>query len=182
MLIQVGYEIAFSCPEPNAMVLMLNLHPSRGPTIRTHERLVTSCASRSRGSSKLRQSLRSCRRAGRTRDVPQRGRRGRLWATRHPGLGSASTGGARAAGFGAALLLASRYCEVDSELKQIAWALFGHTAPGWPRVQAICNFVHRHIRFDYNQCGPIALPWRFSASVPVSVATICTWPSPFAGA
>jgi transglutaminase-like putative cysteine protease len=29
--------------------------------------------------------------------------------------------------------------------------LFGSTTAGWPRVQAICNFVHRHIRFDYNQ-------------------------------
>jgi transglutaminase-like putative cysteine protease len=46
-------------------------------------------------------------------------------------------------------LLASRYCEVDSELKDLAWSLFGRTAPGWPRVQAICDFVHRHIRFDY---------------------------------
>ena len=48
-------------------------------------------------------------------------------------------------------LLASRYCEVDSELKDIAWTLFGSTAPGWPRVEAICEFVHRHIRFDYLQ-------------------------------
>ncbi len=48
-------------------------------------------------------------------------------------------------------LLASRYCEVDSELKDICWTLFGAFRPGWPRVQAICNFVHRHIRFDYMQ-------------------------------
>lgn len=48
-------------------------------------------------------------------------------------------------------LLASRYCEVDSELKDLAWSLFGQTPPGWPRVQAICNFVNRHVRFDYQQ-------------------------------
>jgi transglutaminase-like putative cysteine protease len=48
-------------------------------------------------------------------------------------------------------LLASRYCEVDSELKEIAWRLFSHTPFGWPRVQAICDFVNRHIRFDYQQ-------------------------------
>ncbi len=47
------------------------------------------------------------------------------------------------------LLLPSRYCEVDSELLQFAWNQFGHTAKGWPRVQAICDFVHSHIRFDY---------------------------------
>jgi transglutaminase-like putative cysteine protease len=47
-------------------------------------------------------------------------------------------------------LLPSRYCEVDSELLQFAWNQFGHTPLGWPRVQAICDFVHQHIRFDYN--------------------------------
>jgi len=46
-------------------------------------------------------------------------------------------------------LLASRYCEVDSSLKDLAWTLFGQTLSGWPRVQAICAFVHQHIRFDY---------------------------------
>jgi transglutaminase-like putative cysteine protease len=48
-------------------------------------------------------------------------------------------------------LLPSRYCEVDSELLQFAWNQFGQTPLGWPRVQAICDFVHRRIRFDYNQ-------------------------------
>lgn len=48
-------------------------------------------------------------------------------------------------------LLASRYCEVDSELNDLAGTLFNSTPPGWPRVQAICNFVHQHIRFDYMQ-------------------------------
>ncbi|MBC7434883.1 MAG: transglutaminase family protein [Bdellovibrionales bacterium] len=47
-------------------------------------------------------------------------------------------------------LLPSRYCEVDSELMQFAWNQFGHTSMGWGRVQAICDFVHNHIRFDYN--------------------------------
>lgn len=46
-------------------------------------------------------------------------------------------------------LLPSRYCEVDSELLQFAWDQFGQAPPGWARVQAICDHVHRHIRFDY---------------------------------
>ncbi len=45
-------------------------------------------------------------------------------------------------------LLGSRYCETD-RLSDAAWSLFGGFAPGWARVQAICDFVHRHIRFDY---------------------------------
>lgn len=42
----------------------------------------------------------------------------------------------------------SRYCETD-ELSSIAWQNFGHVPPGFARVQAICDFVHNHIRFDY---------------------------------
>ncbi len=48
-------------------------------------------------------------------------------------------------------LLPSRYCEVDSELLSFAWREFGNTPLGWARVQAICDFVHHHIRFDYQQ-------------------------------
>ena len=50
-----------------------------------------------------------------------------------------------------AFVLPSRYCEVDSELLNFAWSTFGSTPLGWPRVQAICGFVHQHIRFDYMQ-------------------------------
>jgi transglutaminase-like putative cysteine protease len=45
-------------------------------------------------------------------------------------------------------LLGSRYCETD-RLSDEAWRLFGHTPLGWPRVQAICDFVHNHITFGY---------------------------------
>jgi transglutaminase-like putative cysteine protease len=48
-------------------------------------------------------------------------------------------------------LLPSRYCEVDSELMAFAWSQFGNTPPGWARVQAICDYVHGHLRFDYQQ-------------------------------
>jgi transglutaminase-like putative cysteine protease len=50
-------------------------------------------------------------------------------------------------------LLGSRYCETD-ELSAIAWDLFGHTPLGWARVQAVCDFVHNHIRFDYQEARP----------------------------
>jgi transglutaminase-like putative cysteine protease len=45
-------------------------------------------------------------------------------------------------------LLGSRYCETDV-LTNDAWRLFGHLAPGWGRVQAICDFVHQHVTFGY---------------------------------
>ncbi len=45
-------------------------------------------------------------------------------------------------------LVPSRYCESDT-LTPEAWRLFGNTPEGWGRVQAICDFVHRHITFGY---------------------------------
>jgi len=45
-------------------------------------------------------------------------------------------------------LLASRYCETE-RLMEAAWSRFGQTPPGWARVQAICDFVHSHVRFGY---------------------------------
>ncbi len=50
-------------------------------------------------------------------------------------------------------LLASRYCEVDSELKQIAWQLFGSLPAGWSLVQAVCDYTHQRIRFDYQKAS-----------------------------
>lgn len=50
-------------------------------------------------------------------------------------------------------LRASRFCECD-EFLDLAWTLFGHFKPGAARVQAICDYVHNHIRFDYTQARP----------------------------
>jgi transglutaminase-like putative cysteine protease len=45
-------------------------------------------------------------------------------------------------------LLPSRFVESDL-LSNDAWKMFGAVAPGWGRVQAICDFVHGHIKFGY---------------------------------
>lgn len=45
-------------------------------------------------------------------------------------------------------LLPSRYCDTQ-ELMATAWALFGDTAPGWGRVQAIVQYAHERITFGY---------------------------------
>ena len=45
-------------------------------------------------------------------------------------------------------LLGSRYCETE-RLMNVAWSNFGSTPSGWPRVQAICDFVNAHLRFGY---------------------------------
>jgi len=55
-------------------------------------------------------------------------------------------------------LLGSRYCETD-RLSETAWQLFQNTPPGWARVQAICDFVHRHIAFGYEHARATKTAW-----------------------
>ena len=55
-------------------------------------------------------------------------------------------------------LLGSRYCETDL-LSETAWRLFGETTPGWARVQAICDFVHQHIAFNYQDARATRSAW-----------------------
>lgn len=50
-------------------------------------------------------------------------------------------------------LLPSRFCDSDN-LLDLAWTLFGTAAPGWGRVQAICEYVHHHIAFGYHNARP----------------------------
>jgi len=44
-------------------------------------------------------------------------------------------------------LLPSRFCWPDT-LYEPAWALFGSLEPGWSRVQAVCDWVHDHVRYE----------------------------------
>jgi transglutaminase-like putative cysteine protease len=55
-------------------------------------------------------------------------------------------------------LLGSRYCETD-QLSDIAWQRFGAGPTGWARVQAVCDFVHRHIVFGYEHARRTRTAW-----------------------
>jgi transglutaminase-like putative cysteine protease len=152
MLIKVGSEIEFTHPNPTAMVLMLYLHPSVSTRVRGIETLEV----------KPRVAI--------TEYTDLYGNRcGRVFAPagltaiRHealvhdnglpdPQVWNAQQQAVQHLPDNVLLyLLSSRYCEVDSELKETSWALFGHFPAGWSLVQSICNFVHQHIRFDYMQ-------------------------------
>ena len=152
MLINVGHEIAFVFPEPTALIVMLYLHPSRDASIEKPEHLEVDPAVA------IREYIDSYgNRCGRV--VAPGGR----VVFRNDAIvadcGLPDLQASDAPQFNVQdlpqetlmFLLASRYCEVDSELKDIAWTLFGRATPGWPRVKAICEFVQRHIRFDYSQ-------------------------------
>jgi len=55
-------------------------------------------------------------------------------------------------------LLGSRYCETE-RLLPVAWKLFANSPPGWGRVQAICDFVHRHVTFGYEHANGTRTAW-----------------------
>jgi transglutaminase-like putative cysteine protease len=55
-------------------------------------------------------------------------------------------------------LLGSRYCETD-RFTQIAWSTFGKIPKGWPLVQAICDYVNKHIKFGYEHASPTKTAW-----------------------
>jgi transglutaminase-like putative cysteine protease len=47
----------------------------------------------------------------------------------------------------------SRFCEVDL-LSSTAAELFGGLPRGWPRVQAVCDWVHEKVTFSYPHARP----------------------------
>lgn len=50
-------------------------------------------------------------------------------------------------------LLPSRFCLSDV-LRASAWELFGETEPGWPRVAAVCDWVHESVGFQIGASNP----------------------------
>ncbi len=150
MLIRVGCNLEFEFPEPTALLTMISLHPTRLPTVREPERFEVQP---NLGSEMFYDAYGNrCHRVmvpagvvGFRNDavVVDSG----LPDLQMPGAWQINVQNLPYETL--IFLLPSRYCEVDSELNAIAWNLFGQTEPGWPRVQAVCDFVHRHIRFDY---------------------------------
>ena len=154
MLIRLSYDIQFEIPAPVAMVALLNVHPSRASDLlepdelQTEPRLEVSqyidgfgnrCARFVAPQGQLRLSSSTLIQDS---DEPDEVN----WAARERGVGDLPH---EVLGF----LLNSRYCEVD-RFSNIAVELFGEVAPGWGRVQAICNWVHNHVAFNYQQARP----------------------------
>lgn len=159
MQIRLGYELIYDCPQPTPMLLTLNIHFSRSADLIVPDWMVTRPS------------------------VPMTAYRDAFgnWCSRivaPAGETSISTDaiindtGMRDLVVPSAqqyavenlpddvimFLLGSRYCETDL-LSEAAWNLFGHTPLGWQRVQAVCDFVHNHITFDYQHARPTMSAW-----------------------
>lgn len=151
MLIRYGYEITLTCAQPTALVCLLSVHEDRKADIRVPETIFTMPEVPTTTYHDLFGNR--CRRlvapAG---DLT-------LWGDatiEDEGKPDAIVPSARELAVvdlpdeSLVYLMGSRYCETD-RLSQTAWDMFGNIAPGWERVQSICDFVHSHIRFDYMQ-------------------------------
>jgi len=152
--IRVGYEMIYQCPQWTPMVLTLNIHYSRASDILKPDNVT------------LRPS------------IPITAYRDSFgnWCSRivaPPGRLQLSSD-ALVSDAGSAdpvaswleqrtvqtlpeetllFLLGSRYCETDL-LSETAWRLFAMAPNGWKRVQAICDFVHNHVKFGYGLSSP----------------------------
>ena len=149
MLFRTGYEIIYTFPQPTPIILVLNVHDSRASDLVVPDQLTTEPSipiSRYRDGFGnqchriLAPAGRLCLRANAT--VRDSGEPDEVL--------SANTQDAveDLPAETLVFLLGSRYCETDL-LSQTAWGLFSGTTPGYPRVQAICNYVHNHIVFNY---------------------------------
>ena len=149
MQIKVGFEIAYAAVQSTPMVTMLNIHPSRFADIVGTESIV---AEPNAPIGFYRDSFGNVcgRLVAPAGGVTLRGSA----LVRDSGLPDAVMPTAQQLPIDQLpdelllYLMPSRYCETD-KLTDVAWSMFGNTAPGWARVAAICGFVHNHVTFGY---------------------------------
>jgi transglutaminase-like putative cysteine protease len=159
MQIRVGFEMAYRCPQPTPMLLVLNVHYSRAGDLVQPDRLVTDPPVPIN-------SYRDLFGNWCSRIVAPRGR----IVLRNDALVNDSglpdivvptapqTPIEQLPESTLVYLLGSRYCETE-QLSDVAWQRFGWGPTGWARVQAICDFVHGHIEFGYQHARRTRTAW-----------------------
>ncbi len=160
MQIRLGYELIYDFPQPTPMILALNIHYSRASDIIIPDYVTTDPPAQIGG---YRDGFGNwCTRvmapSGRMRIktdalIRDSGRADAVFpdAMQHAvqDLPEETL----------VFLLGSRYCETDL-LSEAAWSMFGHSPPGWGRVQAICDYVHNRLTFDYLQARATRTAWQ----------------------
>ncbi len=154
MQIRIGYELIYSCPQPTPMIVTLSVHYGRVSDMIKPDHLVLSPSVPVRA---YRDSFGNwCNRLVAPAGLLRLSSEGIVADSGLPDpvVPSLQERPVDALPEEALLfLLGSRYCETDL-LADTAWSLFGTTPTGWARVQAICDFVHRHITFGYGLSSP----------------------------
>jgi transglutaminase-like putative cysteine protease len=159
MNIQIGYEIIYDCPQPTPMILTLNVHHSRVPDLIVADQIRTNppiplvayhdsygnwCSRIVAPAGRLTLSADATVRDSGLPDVAN-------WQARQTPVEALPDETLL-------YLLGSRYCETD-RLTETAWHLFGNGPTGWGRVQAICDYVHKHITFGYQHARRTKSAW-----------------------
>jgi transglutaminase-like putative cysteine protease len=149
MQIRAGYELIYQFPQPTPMILALNIHHSRAadllqtdllhtdpsvPVAAYHDKFGNWCSRLVAPAGTIRLTADAIvQDSGVPEPTVPFARQHEVQNLPEDTL---------------VFLLGSRYCETDC-LTDIAWGLFANTPLGWPRVQAICDFVHQHLTFGY---------------------------------
>ncbi|GGE17307.1 transglutaminase [Aureimonas endophytica] len=153
MKIHAGFSLAYDCVQPTPMLLVLNIHPSRRVDLLTDQTLYFDrpleawAYTDSFGNA----CTRIVAPPGRTTITTQ-------FDIYDSGLPDIVAWDAVQHDIQhlpdevLVYLLGSRYCDTD-RLGDLAWSLFAHTPPGWARVQAICDWTHNHIAFNYQNAN-----------------------------
>ena len=160
MRIRVGYEFIYSLPQSTPMILTVSVHYSRASDIVVPDHLTTDPPV---GITAYRDDFGNW--CSRLVAPPGRFRIRGAGEVRDGGIPDAVVPSAQLYGVNdlpeetLAFLLGSRYCETDL-LSPVAWKLFGHSPRGWPLVQEICDYVHNHVKFDYQRALPTRTAWQ----------------------
>jgi transglutaminase-like putative cysteine protease len=159
MQIRVGFEIIYNCLQETPMILMVHAHYSRAQDIVVPDRLITDPSVAVTAHRDVFGNW-----CSRIVAPPGRIRVSSSAVVRDTGQPDVFAPGAQQHEVRdlpeetLVFLLGSRYCETDL-LSDAAWSLFGQTQPGWARVQAICDFVHNHISFNYQNARSTRTAW-----------------------
>lgn len=149
MRIKAGYRIAYDCPAPTPMLLMVNVRPERRADLETPDTLTTSPSLAHRAYLDSFGNL--C-----TRLVAPPGHTSfeTLFIVRDSGEPDPVLPTADQTPIddlpdeAIQFLLPSRYCDME-QLTDLAWKRFGSITPGWRRVQSIVDYVHERVFFGY---------------------------------
>jgi transglutaminase-like putative cysteine protease len=154
MQLRTGYELIYSFPQPTPIILIVNIHDSRAadivvPDLLTVEPPIPVRDYRDTFGNRCHRLLAPAGRLRLTADgvIRDSGLPDAIVCT--AGQDSVQDLPEETLVF----LFGSRYCETDL-LSETAWQLFSGTTPGYARVQAICNYVHNHIVFNYQNARP----------------------------
>jgi len=154
MLIRAGYDIAYNAPAPTPLLLMLSVHPSRTPDLRTPQNMLfdppVPATDYVDGFGNV------CTRVVAPPGLLRITNQFTIDDTGEPDIQAPDAQQIPVEELPAetlVFLLGSRYCETD-RLSDTAWSLFGHVPPGWARVAAIVAYVHDRITFGYEYARP----------------------------